>query len=113
VTAPLTVLGVPLDAETLEDAANVPQAAENSRRDVPGRLWERLPGAGLNSDALTAAQWERIASVRNTLGTRSQRYPQPSVGDPNQRACMFGRYQRAASGIIRAGKLIRGGVPRA
>lgn len=28
--------------EALEDSATMPQAAEHSRRDIPGQLWERL-----------------------------------------------------------------------
>ncbi len=73
-----------------------------------GQLWERVADAGLNEAALTPEQWRRMSIVRNELGTRHPR--RLFVRGPLAQHTAPGLnpwIDRAAAGIIRAGKRIK------
>lgn len=85
-----------MDAVALEDSATMPQAAENSRRDIRGQLWQRLAERDAQT-GLTSPPRESLAILRGS----------DPRNDPNQRVRMFGRYQKLAAGRIRAGVRVK------
>ncbi len=91
-----------MTAQITDLEADAPQPSAELRTasgmHAAGQLWERAADAGLNQDVIEPEQWQRIAVVRNHLGSRSGRRV-PMITD----AGSYGR--GVASGMIIAGQV--------